>query len=201
MIDLLFPSAVLRESHAEFLNDAKIVLKKHLAHTKPNIWNVCQSDSMFDEKLEGLLSVIAQTSFEMLIDQGYDMNNMMTRVSEFWGQEFLRNGQHVEHVHGHGAQITGFYFITVPKNGSMPIVFDPRPAKKQISLHQSKLEEVTYASEQVILEINPGDLMLFNSWLPHGFTRHETDEPFQFLHFNVTVELNSEFVTPTVEII
>jgi hypothetical protein len=89
-------------------------------------------------------------------------------------------------------------FVNTPVNGSVPIVFDPRPGKKQISMRQINQEEITFASEQIMLEVKAGDFMFFNSWLPHGFTRHESDEPFQFIHFNVCVE---DALTPNVEIV
>lgn len=198
MVDLLFPSSVLRFPQTEYLPSVKEVLAEYIANVKPNQWNVCQSESMFDDRIRDFFTKIATTSFEMLIDQGYDMTGKQTRVSELWGQEFMKGGQHIEHIHSGGAQITGFYFINAPKGGSMPIVFDPRPGKKQISMRQKNAEEVNFASEQILLEINPGDFMLFNSWLPHGFTRHESDEPFQFVHFNVCVE---DAAVPEVEII
>jgi len=188
MVDLLFPCSVLRFSQPEHLVDAKDVLAQYIARVKPNQWNVCQSEAMFDDRLENLFTTIATTSFDILIDQGYDMTNKQTRVAELWGQEFMRFGQHIEHVHSGGMQITGFYFINTPTNGSVPMVFDPRAGKKQISMRQKNQEEVTFASEQIMLEVKPGDFMFFNSWLPHGFTRHESDEPFQFIHFNVCVE-------------
>lgn len=198
MVDLLFPSAVMRLSEPQYLATAKDVLAQYLARVKPNQWNVCQSEAMFDDRLDDLFTTIAITSFDMLSDQGYDMTNKQTRVAELWGQEFLRTGQHVEHVHGDGMQITGFYFVNTPENGSMPMVFDPRAGKKQISMRQSNLDEVSYASDQVILNVRAGDFMFFNSWLPHGFTRHESDEPFQFIHFNVCVE---NAPAPEVEIV
>ena len=196
MVDLLFPSAVLRVSQPEHLPAAKEVLTRYLSRVKPNMWNVCQSESMFDARLDGLLAEIAKIGFEMLQDQGYDMSAAMTSVSEFWGQEFMRNGQHMEHVHGQGVQITGFYFVSVPENSSVPVVFDPRPGKKQISLRQANPDDVTYASEQIMFKVEAGDLLFFNSWLPHGFTRHESDEPLQFIHFNVNVD-----TVPNVEVI
>lgn len=196
MVELFFPCAVLRESQPAHLPNTRQVLTQYLSRVKPNMWNVCQSEAMFDEKLEPLLSEIAKLSFQMLQEQGYDMSASMTTVSEFWGQEFMRGGQHIEHVHGNGAQITGFYFVNVPKDSSLPIVFDPRSGKKQISLRQTNQEEITYASDQIMFGVAEGDLLLFNSWLPHGFSRHESDEPFQFIHFNVKVD-----TTQIVEII
>jgi uncharacterized protein (TIGR02466 family) len=198
MVDLLFPSAVMRLSEPQYLATTKEVLTQYLARVKPNQWNVCQSEAMFDDRLDDLFTTIAATSFDMLLDQGYNMTNKQTRVVELWGQEFLRTGQHVEHVHGDGMQVTGFYFVNTPENGSMPMVFDPRAGKKQISMRQSNLDEVSYASDQVILNVKAGDFMFFNSWLPHGFTRHESDEPFQFIHFNVCVE---NAPAPEVEIV
>ena len=196
MVELLFPSAVVKIKKPEYLPESKPVLKKHLALSKPNAWNVCQSSSMFDDQLSPLLNFIARSSFEMLADQGYDMTNLSTRVSEFWGQEFLKHGQHIEHVHGNGAQVTRFYFVNIPQGCSLPIFFDPRAGKKQINLRQSDESQLTYASEHATFQIEAGDLMLFNSWLPHGFTRHESEEPLQFIHFNVVVD-----ESPPVEII
>jgi uncharacterized protein (TIGR02466 family) len=199
-VELLFPSAMARNEHPEFVDAAKTVLAEHIARVKPNTWNVCQSESMFDERLEGLLSLIARESFQMLYDQGYDMTHAQTSVADFWGQEFLMHGQHMEHIHSRGAQITGFYFVDVPENSALPLLFDPRPGKRQISLLPTNQANVTYASEQVVIGVGPGDLVLFNSWLPHGFTRHESNKPFRFIHFNVTVE-NHAMSCPTVEVI
>jgi len=198
MVELLFPSAVLRFSHTEDLAVTKKILTKYISQVKPNEWNVCQSESMFDDRLSNLFTTISSSAFTMLLDQGYDMTNKQTRISEIWGQEFRRSGQHIEHVHGNCVQITGFYFVNVPINSSLPLVFDPRTGKKQISMREHDPDAVTFASEKVMLEVKAGDFMLFNSWLPHGFTRHESDDPLQFLHFNVCVE---DAPTPNVEII
>lgn len=188
-VELLFPSAVAKDSHPEFLVPARQVLTEYLERVKPNSWNVCQSESMFDDRLQGLLQLIAQTSFQMLSEQGYDMNNAQTNVSQFWGQEFTKYGQHIEHVHPFGAQIVGMYFVDVPeKDSAYPMVFDPRPSKRQINMPQSNQNDVTYASEQIVIGVQSGDLVFTNAWLPHGFTRHESDTPMRFIHFTVNVE-------------
>lgn len=186
-VDLLFPSALARDNHPEHLSSARLVLAEQLARVQPNAWNVCQSESMFDDRLESLLSLIAKEAFMMLSEQGFDMAGLMTNVTEFWGQEFLKHGQHMEHVHSNGAQVTGFYFVDVPKESSIPVVFDPRHGKRQINLPQVDMNKVTYSSEQMHIAVQSGDLLMFNSWLPHGFTRHESDEPLRFIHFNVGV--------------
>ena len=67
MVDLLFPCSVLRFSQPEHLVDAKDVLEQYIARVKPNQWNVCQSESMFDDRLKDLFTTIATTSFDMLV--------------------------------------------------------------------------------------------------------------------------------------
>lgn len=201
-VELLFPSSVGRSARPEFLDPVRAVLTEYLARVPSNPWNVCQSESMFDPRLDGLLKLIAQDSYQMLADQGYDMARFQTNVSEFWGQEFMRNGQHIEHIHGNGAQVTGFYFSDVPEGSSVPILFDPRPGKKQINLPQAKIDDVTFASERILFEVKPGDLIMFNSWLGHGFTQHGSDLPFRFIHFNVMVESHNQLLCkPRVEVI
>jgi uncharacterized protein (TIGR02466 family) len=167
-VELIFPSAIARANFPQFIKPAFDVIQERMAQQTPNVWNVCQSDEMFDPRLDGLLEQIAQRSFSMLSEQGYDMTNVQTRVSEFWGKEFRKTGQHIEHVHANNAQISGFYFIEVPRNSSMPIIFDPRQGKRQINMRQANMDEMTYASEQFYMQVAAGDLILTNSWLPHG---------------------------------
>ncbi len=193
-VNLLFPSAVARSAHPEFLATAKAVVAEYIARADRQDATVCHSEPMFDERLDDLLMLIAKESFLMLSDQGYNMSHAKTEITEFWSQEFLKNGQHIEHVHALGAQVTGFYFVDVPDDSSNPMVFDPRYGKRQINLPEANRKEVSYASEQVVFEVQEGDLLFFNSWLPHGFTKHLSDKPFRFIHFNVAVGANQNEV-------
>lgn len=185
---LIYPSAIVRGSFPEFLDAAKSTLDEYLKDVETNIWNVCQSGSMFDDRLSDLINLIAKKSFEVLEDQGFSMDDMQTVVTEFWGQEIQKHGQHAEHVHANGSQLTGFYFVDVPENSTHPYVFDPRPGKRQINLPVKNEQEVSFAASDIGIEVNPGDLVLINSWLPHGFGRNMAEEPFRFIHFNVSVE-------------
>jgi len=187
-VNLIYPSALVRGSFPEFLGTAKITLDEYLKDVEKNSWNVCQSGSMFDDRLSDLIKLIAQKSFEILQDQGYNMDDMQTVVTEFWGQEIQKYGQHAEHIHANGSQITGFYFVDVPENSTVPLIFDPRPGKRQINLPVKNDQEVTYASLDIGIQVNPGDLVMINSWLPHGFGRNMAEEPLRFIHFNVSTQ-------------
>ena len=53
--------------------------------------------------------------------------------------------------------------------------------------------EITYASNVFQMKPEPGQLVLTNAWLPHSFTRQQSDKPFRFIHFNVCLTDNTPF--------
>ena len=184
-----FPCAVYRASLPEFLPAASEVLSEHLANTPTadEIYPINQTSSLFDPRIQGLMDYIGNTSWLILNEQGFNMDVFHCTISELWGQRFYKHGQHIEHTHNMGAQISGFYFVEVPENSSRPLIFDPRPAKKQISLYERDMSQVSYGSTQINFDVKAGDIMFLNSWLGHGFTPNASDKEFRFIHFNVGV--------------
>ena len=67
------------------------------------------------------------------------------------------------------------------------MIFDPRPAKRQIGLYERDVSQVTYGSTQINFDIKAGDIIFLNSWIGHGFTPNASDKEFRFIHFNVGV--------------
>jgi hypothetical protein len=92
-----------------------------------------------------------------------------------------------QHTHKFGSQIIGFYFLETPENCSKLLVHDPRPAKMIIGLDEINSNEATEASDIVNFIPEPGLLVFTNGWLPHSFSRHESEEPIKFVHFNIGV--------------
>jgi hypothetical protein len=106
-----------------------------------------------------------------------------------------------QHIHANGAQLVGFYFIDTPENCSRPVLHDPRMGKVQVNLPEGNMQNVTPASNMVNFEPKPGLLMFTNSWLPHSFTRHGSDEPIRFIHFTIGVNYNQMCKPPAAEVI
>lgn len=94
-----------------------------------------------------------------------------------------------QHVHMFGAQIVGFYFLEAPENSSRVVFHDPRPGKVQINLPEQDQSMATVASHMINFQPKPGLLIFSNAWLPHSFTRHASDKPLKFVHFNLTVQM------------
>tara|TARA_E500000318_G_scaffold15471_1_gene15737 strand:+ start:2371 stop:3090 length:720 start_codon:yes stop_codon:yes gene_type:complete len=128
---------------------------------------------------------IEATTWNLLDEQGYDLTNYKIFTTEMWVQEFAEagGGHHSLHTHYNG-HISGFYFLKASEKTSLPIFDDPRAGKLMNDLPQKDANKITPASTQVNYTVRPGDLIVFNSYLPHQFRVDDAYEPFRFIHFN-----------------
>jgi len=192
--DFQFCSPVYFIDNPDFLKVVKQVAKEHLDKIKEKIqlddvFPVYMSDNMLsDERLSLFSTFIAQTCWNILDSQGYDMRYFGTHIRELWAQEHHKRSGNEEHVHGFDTQMTGFFILDAPsKTSSMIAVCDPRPAKRQINLPIKESSELNYAHLFAYYKPEPGRFYFMNSSLPHEFTRHGSDYPITFIHFNVAV--------------
>jgi len=194
-----FPTVVYTIQKPEFLTKVKpacldaLAAKKEVKTETHELYPVWMTDNLFeDQRVSELMTFIGETSWQILRDQGYATYGMNTTFHEFWCQEHYKHSGMDQHVHANGAQLIGFYFIDTPENGSRPVLHDPRIGKVQINLPENDLRNITPASNMVNFEPKPGMLMFTNSWLPHSFTRHGSDEPIRFIHFTIGVRYGAQ---------
>ena len=216
-VEFHFPTAVYWIEKPEFLETARFVSKEYLNTAKKNkpkdklmdkLFPVVMSESFpGDERVRDLVMYIAQTSWNILAEQGHAMQNQEVFIMDFWAQEHHMRSANEEHVHGFGAQMTGFYILEAPENSSHIAIHDPRPAKRQINLPEQDMARITPASLAANYIPKAGNLYFMNTWLPHGFTRHGSEKPLKFIHFNLgsrwiptPPDANTE-AQPTAEII
>lgn len=194
----LFPSSVYTIDKPEFLPIVKEVSAEYLNKSKTTVIHINethpihQTESFFDDpRLVDFSGFVGNTAWNILDSQGFDMKRFGLQFSEMWLHEHEKNSGMEQHVHGHGSQITGFYFVQCPKNSMRVIFYDPRPGKTQINLPERETTKATYASTMLNFEPQEGQFMFTNAWLPHSFTRNISDTPFQFVHFNLFVIPNN----------
>lgn len=202
-----FPSAVYTVMKPEFIDVVMEVSNESLkanTHDLNEIYPVQMSGHIADDpRLEEFTSFVADTAWNILASQGYAMNNFTTYFSEMWTQEHHKHSLMEQHVHGAGNQLLGFYFLETPENCSRAVFHDPRPGKVQINLMETDGSNATPASNMINFAPEPGMLLFSNAWLPHSFSRHASEEPIKFVHFNVGVQYTPQVtsVTPAAEII
>jgi len=138
-----------------------------------------------DNNFLDLRNYIGQMSWNFLSKHGYDMDQYKLMFTDFWVQEFSKKGGGHQSTHQHQNQhVSGFYFLKCSDKTSHPVFLDPRPAANMAKL---KLKEnvLCYGSETVHFHPQPGNLLIFPSYLLHEFTVDHGKEPFRFIHFNI----------------
>jgi len=197
-----FPSVVYTIEKPEFLKAVNEVSEERLKVQKADkkidpIYPVVMTDNLFtDPRMANFMEFVGATAWKILSDQGYAMDNLSTSFTEMWTQEHYKHSLMEQHVHGYGSQIVGFYFLETPENCSNVIFHDPRAGKVQIDLPEQDMLMATPASKMINFKPKPGMLVFANSWLPHSFGRHGSDEPLKFVHFNLIVQLNPNLACP-----
>jgi len=146
-----------------------------------------------DDRIYNFELLIRNTARNILEDQGFDLSNYTLDYTEMWIQKFaLEGGGHQDtHVHWDN-HISGFYFVECSERTSKPIFHDPRPGRMMLNLPIKNHSKLCPAMERQIVNVKPGTLLLFNSWLPHQFSVDNGIDPFRFIHFNLQARVNSE---------
>ena len=139
-----------------------------------------------DPGLKEMEAYIGQTSWNLLDEWGYDMSRYTTFFTEFWVQEFAKNGggHHSTHVHWDN-HISGFYFLKCSEKTSYPVFHDPRAGAMMTKLPQKDSEKVSQMSDLIHYKPKPGTLVFFPGYVPHEFAVDYGLEPFRFIHFNI----------------
>lgn len=188
-----FSTIVYTINKPEFLEDVKAASNDALEETRKNteqneIYPSTMSTSLSGrEKTKDFEQFIAQCSWGILENQGYNMSLINTYVSELWAQEHRKYSSMEQHVHNHGVQLSGFYFLNDTEEGCMAQLHDPRPGKVISGLPEKDMAQVTEASNAIFIKPKAGMFIFTNSWVPHSFTRNGSNEPVRFVHFNVSV--------------
>ena len=182
----------LNKASDKYIEEAKKNLKKDINKrnkkfgNKGDMGHVFHSTSLVgDPNFKKLQDYIGATSYNLLTEMGFDLNNYSIFTTELWVQEFAKQGggHHTLHTHWNG-HMSGFYFLKASEKTSMPMFEDPRPGNVMNLLPEKDKSKITYASSQVYYKVKPGRLMFFPSYMPHQYIVDMGYEPFRFIHWN-----------------
>ena len=144
-----------------------------------------------DPGLKELESYIGATSLNLMEEWGYDMEKYTMFFTEFWVQEFSKNGggHHSTHVHWDN-HISGFYFLKCSDKSSFPIMHDPRAGAMMTKLPQKDETKITPMIDKLHYKPKPGMLVFFPGYVPHEFAVDDGIDDFRFIHFNLQAVRN-----------
>ena len=154
--------------------------------TTGDIGNVYHSTTLIgDPEFKILTDYIGATSYNLLLEMGFDLRGHRVFTTEMWVQEFAKSGggHHTLHTHWNG-HISGFYFLKASEKTSLPLFEDPRAGNVMNLLPELDKSKITYASSSVNYKAQPGRMIFFPSYMPHQFTVDMGVEPFRFIHWN-----------------
>ena len=145
-----------------------------------------------DPGLKELEQYVGATSHNLLDEWGYDMKQYSMFFTEFWVQEFSKNGggHHSTHVHWDN-HISGFYFLKCSDKTSFPVMHDPRAGAMMTKLPQKDGTKVSSMSDQIHYRPKPGMLVFFPAYVPHEFSVDMGVDDFRFIHFNLQAVRNT----------
>jgi len=164
----------------------KILNKEDLAKVKDHGISYHSVPLTNDPNLKDLREFIGNTACNILDSQGFDMSQHTMFFTEFWVQEFSKNGggYHDSHIHSN-SHISGFYFLKCSEKTSYPMFHDPRPGALMTRLPLKDDSQISLGQDMIHYKPKPGTLIFFNSYLPHQYVVDDGIEPFRFIHFNI----------------
>ena len=154
--------------------------------TKGDLGRVYHSSTLIgDPDFKDFSNYVGATSYNLLMEMGFDMSGYQLFTTEMWVQEFAKSGggHHTLHTHWNG-HISGFYFLKASDKTSMPMFEDPRAGNVMNLLPEADKTKVTYASSQIHYKAQPGRIIFFPSYMPHQYITDMGVEPFRFIHWN-----------------
>ena len=144
-----------------------------------------------DPGLKELEQYVGQTSFNLMEEWGYNMEKYTMFFTEFWVQEFSKNGggHHSTHVHWDN-HMSGFYFLKCSDKSSYPVMHDPRAGAMMTKLPHKNEDKISPMSDKIHYKPKPGMLMFFPGYVPHEFAVDDGIDDFRFIHFNLQAVRN-----------
>ena len=120
------------------------------------------------KEIKPLITYILLRATEFLLQFGYTKDTCKKLfISQIFANEMFRGETHTSHRHAR-AIVSGVFYLQVPE-GSSPIIFqDPRPHSELIGPDENAICSNKYNTQDVTFNPKVGDIVLFNSWLPHS---------------------------------
>ena len=114
-------------------------------------------------------------------------------VTGCWANVNAPGAPHRMHTHPNNF-LSGVYYVHVTDGADTINFHDPRP---QTAIIRPPVTELTaYNTDQVVLQVATGSLILFPAWLPHSVDANRSDRERISVSFNLMFATYAETVSP-----
>jgi uncharacterized protein (TIGR02466 family) len=145
-------------------------------HSAHNFIDMCGLQELYD--------VIVECAVQYTFNLGLKLPN--TFKIDSWINFFTRNQSEHEHTH-YGNFLSGCYYVNAPE-GSAAFSFPDPVRERQMwrGLFTKYIETENFLNINSSSYVpNRGQLLMFQSWMPHSVLKHNSDEPRISIAFNV----------------
>ena len=182
-----FPAIVYRDERPDLIEKTLATCLGYLDQVRNPEWPLCQSEHLGNEPaLREVADYLLSSAVDLLRGQGYAVEKYDFYLQGLWAQEISGGLGTNVHVHKN-SQICGWMFLETPAGGAYPVYYDTRMNKSMIELDFVQDDEVTNATNTINFNnMQPGTVMLGNSWMQHQLTGTNADTPTRCIHFIVS---------------
>jgi uncharacterized protein (TIGR02466 family) len=114
-------------------------------------------------------------------------------ITGCWANVSSPDAPHRMHTHPNNF-LSGVYYLQVADGADTINFHDPRP---QTAIIRPPVTELTaYNTDQVVLRVTPGTLLLFPAWLPHSVDPNRSDRERISVSFNLMFASYTEAMSP-----
>jgi hypothetical protein len=182
-----FPTIVYRDERPDLVEDALPVCIQALGQVRqPDMYMVQSHHLVHEPALRVVADYLLLSSVDILRSQGYSVDKYDFYLSGLWAQETGKSSGTNVHVHKN-SQISGWFFLETPENGSYPVYYDTRMNKAMVELDYVQSNEITNATGMINFNnVVPGTVLFNNSWMNHQIIGGSSDLPTRCIHFIVS---------------
>lgn len=104
---------------------------------------------------------------------------------QMWVSVIRKNGYHGIHSHP-GSVVSGTFYVQCDSNSGPLVLLNPTRHMRNHEPKPGRQEDLTaFTSERMNIQIEPGKMVVWPSWLEHHVMRHEDDKDRIAISFNV----------------
>ena len=119
---------------------------------------------------------------EAIDDMQWDLNSLVSRVTNMWSIINPRNSSNLRHIHPN-CFLSSSYYVKAPKNCGNLVFHDPRSAATYKTAKTKKTTELNNDEYNIVPQ--EGLLVLFPSYVHHSVEMNQSDEDRVIVSFNI----------------
>lgn len=186
----LFPTLVwkleLEHQLYESINARILPLLRTMRRTEGDSW---QSPVSLHERAElsALVFVVEATTRRIL--RFLHVGSDAFEITGCWATVIVPGASHRMHAHPNN-YLSGVYYVQVQPGADTINFHDPRP---QAAILRPPVNELTgQNTDQVVVSVSTGTLLMFPSWLPHSVDENRSAEARISISFNLMFQAFAE---------